>query len=122
MRRSTSRGMSLFDDLLNFQEAVELADAGWVTHLAEGFGFDLANAFAGDAELFADFFQRARVAVAETEAQFEDFAFAFGEAAEDVGQFVFEQAEAGDFGRTLGGFVFDEIAKAGFVAIADGGL
>ena len=30
-------------------------------HLVEGFGFDLANAFAGQAELLADFFERPRL-------------------------------------------------------------
>ena len=48
---------------------MELADAGWMTHFAKGLGFDLADAFARDAELFADFFQGARVAVAYAEAQ-----------------------------------------------------
>ena len=97
----SATGATLLDDLLDFEEAVELADAGWMTHFAEGFGFDLADAFAGDAELFADFFQSARVAIAEAESQFENFSFAFGKAAEDVGELVFEKTEAGDFGGVL---------------------
>ena len=36
------------------QEALQLAQACGVTHFAEGFGLDLANAFAGDFKLFAD--------------------------------------------------------------------
>src|SRR5690242_18235577 len=110
----------LLDDLLNFEEAVELADAGGVTHFAEGFGFDLADAFAGDAKLFTDFFEGARVAVTKAEAEFENFPFAFGEAGEYVGELVFKEAEAGDFGRAFGGFILDEISEAGLVAVANG--
>ena len=59
-------------------EAFEFPDAGGVAHFAEGFGFDLADAFAGDLELATDFFEGAGVTVLEAEALFEDFAFAFG--------------------------------------------
>jgi hypothetical protein len=41
-----------------------------VTHLAERLRLDLADAFARDFELFADFFERAAVAIAKAEAQF----------------------------------------------------
>ncbi len=50
-----------------------------MTHFAEGLGFDLADALAGDAKLFADFLEGPGIAVAEAEAEFEDFAFAFGQ-------------------------------------------
>jgi hypothetical protein len=33
-----------------FEKAFEVAEAGGVAHFAEGFGFDLTNAFAGDFE------------------------------------------------------------------------
>ena len=59
---------------------MQLADARRVTHLAQGLGFDLADAFAGDFELLADFFERAGVAVDQAEAQFQNFAFALGQA------------------------------------------
>jgi len=36
-------------------------------HAVEGFGFDLADAFAGEAEGFADFFEGARLVVFEAE-------------------------------------------------------
>ncbi len=47
-----------------------------VGELGEGFGFDLANALAGEAEGFADFFERVRLVVAEAEAHAEDGGFA----------------------------------------------
>jgi hypothetical protein len=38
-----------------------------VAHFAQGFGLDLADAFAGDLELVADFLKRAAVTVLEAE-------------------------------------------------------
>gem|GEM_PF-6224538 len=40
-------------------EAFEFADAGWVAHFPQGFGFDLADALAGDLELATDFLEGA---------------------------------------------------------------
>jgi hypothetical protein len=59
-------------DVFDLQEAMQLADAGRMPHFAERFGFDLPDAFARDAELFADFFQGAGVTVADAEAEFEN--------------------------------------------------
>jgi hypothetical protein len=61
------------------QEALQLAKACGVTHFAEGFSLNLADPFAGDFELFADFFERAAVAIGEAETELEHFAFALGE-------------------------------------------
>ena len=44
---------------LRLKEAVKLSDAGGVAHFAQGFGFNLADTFAGDIKLFSDFFKRA---------------------------------------------------------------
>src|SRR5687768_13263076 len=81
----------IFEDVVvnafHFKEALELAEPCWMAYFAEGFGFDLADAFAGDAELAADFFEGARVAISEAEAKFENLAFALGEAGEDVAEF-----------------------------------
>ena len=49
-------------------------------HFSECFSFDLADAFPRDAELFADFFERSCVAVADAEAKFENFALALVQA------------------------------------------
>ena len=54
----------------DFDEAFQFADARGVTHFAEGLRFDLADPFAGDLELAADFFEGAAVAVLESEALF----------------------------------------------------
>ena len=68
-------GLNLLDEvlrvvrLLGVEEAGELAEARRVTHFAQGFGLDLADAFAGDLELLADLFERAAVAVDEAEAE-----------------------------------------------------
>jgi len=43
---------------VDIEEAAQLFRTAWVTQFAQCFGFDLANAFAGDVELLADFFQR----------------------------------------------------------------
>ena len=93
-----------------------------MTHLAQGFGFDLTNAFAGDFELAAYFFQRAAVAVHQAEALFEHLPFAFGEGVQDVLDLLFEEHDRGHVGRVLSALVFDEIAEAGVVAVAHGGL
>ena len=49
--------------MLDLEEAVQLMDAGGVSHLAQGLGLDLPDAFAGDPVLPADLLQRARIAV-----------------------------------------------------------
>jgi hypothetical protein len=46
-------------------------DPGGVAHLPQGLGLDLADAFAGDLELAADFLEGAAVAVLEAEALLE---------------------------------------------------
>jgi len=58
---------------------MQVADVGRVTQLAKRLRPDLADAFAGDAELAAHFFERAGIAVDEAEARFEHSAVAFGE-------------------------------------------
>ena|SRR5215467_1726752 len=46
-----------------FQETFELPDPGRVSHFAQRFGFDLADALSGDLELATHFFKRAAVAI-----------------------------------------------------------
>src|SRR5213594_4294480 len=46
-----------------FEKAFQFAAASRVTQFAQGFGFDLADAFACHAVLFANFFQCPRVTV-----------------------------------------------------------
>ena len=67
-----------------------MADACGVAEFAQALGFDLANAFARDFELFTNFFERAGVAVHQTEAELKDFPLTFREAAEDILQLALE--------------------------------
>ena len=62
-----------------------------VPQLRHGTGFDLANALAGEVEVLADLFERARLATVETEAQLEDLAFALVERGEQAGDLVGQQ-------------------------------
>ena len=55
-----------------------MAAAG-VAQFAEGFGFDLANAFAGDGEMLAHFFERVLATVLQAEAHLDDFFLARAE-------------------------------------------
>src|SRR5262245_10203367 len=93
-----------------------------MAHFAKRLGFDLPDALARDADLVAEFLERARVAVHQTETLLQNFALALGETAEHIAEFVLQQTEARDFGRALSGLVLDEIAEAGFLAVADRGL
>src|SRR5215212_5795714 len=54
-----------------FEVILELAAAGGVAELAERLGLDLADPFAGDVELLADFLEGPRAPVLEAEAQLE---------------------------------------------------
>ena len=67
---------------------MKLADASGVSHFAQGLRFDLANALPGDLELPADFLESARIAVAQTEAQSQDFLLPVGQARKHGTYFV----------------------------------
>src|ERR1035437_6605199 len=64
-----------------FEESLESVLAGRVAEFAQGFGLDLANALARDLVLPADFLQRARGAVDQAVAEFQDLALAAREPA-----------------------------------------
>jgi hypothetical protein len=108
-------------DVLNLQEAVELADPGWMPHFAQRFGFNLPDAFPGDPELFAHLFQGAGIAIANPKSEFQNFSFAFVQAGKHIGQLVFEQSKAGDIDRAFRVLVFNKIADVGFFTITDWG-
>ena len=82
-----------------------------VAQFAQGLAFDLADTFTGDVEVLAYFFQCARTAIFEAEAQVEDFAFPVGETGKDVFDLFFQQDEGGGVIRGDGFRVFDEIAE-----------
>ena len=64
---------------VTFEETMKLADPGRVAHLAECLGLDLADAFAGNLELAADFLEGAGVTVGEAEAEREHAALTISE-------------------------------------------
>src|SRR5688572_8197737 len=94
-----ANALQVFEDVVvdafHLEEALELAEACWVADFAERLGFDLADAFAGDAKLAADLFEGAGVAIGQAEAKFEDLAFALAEAGEDIAELGLKKAERG---------------------------
>src|SRR5207253_2682457 len=65
-------------------ERLETLAAARVAELAEGFGFDLADALAGDFEVLADLFEGVVGLLADAEAHAEDLLLARGERAQDL--------------------------------------
>ena len=94
-----------------FEERFQAIAAAGVTQFAQGFGFDLANAFAGDIEVLSDFFQRVFTAVFQSKAQAENFLFARGEAFQNL-RSLFLKIQGGHAGRRgRGHMIDDEIAQ-----------
>src|SRR5580704_6824266 len=90
-----------------------------MAQLAQRFGFDLADAFAGYSERLADLFERVLAAVFEAEAHLDYFFFARGQRAQDLSSLVFEVHVDHGFGRRDYGAVFDEIAEMRIFLFAD---
>ena len=74
-RRTLNIERRTFCLLAGFEETLELADPGGMAHLAQGFGFDLADALSGDTKLPADLLKSSAVAVHEAESLFKDLPF-----------------------------------------------
>ena len=87
--------------------------------LADGLGFDLADALAGDLEDVADFFQRVAVAVAQAVAELDDLAFAVAERLEHLGDPAAEHFLRGADGRAFGRAVGQQVAEVAVFAVAD---
>src|SRR5690606_1585028 len=64
------------DGWIAVHECGESLATDGVLKLADGFGFDLSDALAGDFEDAADFFEGVGVSIADAVAEFEDFALA----------------------------------------------
>ena len=92
-------------------EAAQFVGTAGVTQFAQGLGFDLADAFAGDVELLADFLQRMVRIHFDAEAHTQHLGFARGERVEN---FLGDPAQAGEHRciswRQRGG-IFDEVTK-----------
>src|SRR5579863_7436553 len=87
--------------------------------LAQRFGFDLADAFAGYGEALPDFFQGVLAAVFEAETHFDYFFFARGQRAQDLSSLVLEVHVDHRFRRRDYGAVFDEVAEMRIFLFAD---
>ena len=102
---------------------MELLGSGGVAHFAEGFGFDLPDALAGDLETDASGLLREFwLAVEEAETLDEDGSLAVGESGEYFAHLVLEDGVASGLGGGFDGGVFEEIAKLALAAVADFGL
>src|ERR1700734_3718282 len=87
--------------------------------LAQRFGFDLADAFAGDGERLPDFFQSVLAAVFEAEAHLDYFFFARSQRAQDLSGLVLEVHVDHRFRRRNDGAVLDEVAEMRIFLFAD---
>ncbi len=93
-KAANDRGLFIFVDALHFFDAVDeglqLAAAAGVTELAQGLGFDLADALAGDLEGLAYLFEGVFAAVFEAEAHLDDTLFARRQGPKHLGRVLLE--------------------------------
>ena len=68
------------------QKVLQLFGAAGVAELAQGLGFDLADALTGDVEFLAHLFQGAGAAVLDAEAQLEHLFLPGGQGGQDLHQ------------------------------------
>src|SRR6266540_2350621 len=99
------------------EKVTEVASRG-----AEQASTNLADALPGDAELAADLFERARVAVGQAEAELDDLLLALAEGVQHRVELLLEQDEAGRVDRDDRVGVLDEVAEVGVLLLADGRL
>jgi hypothetical protein len=90
-----------------------------VAQLAQGLGFDLADALAGDVELFADFLQRVVSGHFDAKAHAQHLGFAGREGVEDVLDDAAHRSVQGCVRWGQGVVVFDEVAQMGVVIVAN---
>src|SRR5579875_179251 len=116
--KSTDSTRSFVTNLL-VQVILQLAAAAWMAQLAQSFGLDLANALAGDVELFAHLFQRAAAPIIQAEAQLQHFALALGQAIQHILNLLLEQLMARCLGRCQGGVVFNEVTQVAILFLTN---
>ncbi len=93
-----------------------------VAHFAEGFGFDLTNAFARDFEVLADFLEGPFATIDEAVALLEDLALPLGEGLEDGADLFLEHGDRGLLAGIGGALILDEVADEGVAVFAGGGV
>jgi len=94
-----------------------MANASGMAQFAQGLGFDLTNALASDVVHLANLFEGPFVTVDQPEAHFENLAFAFRQAGENVAQFFLKQTVAGHVGGVFRRLVLDEVTDADIAVI-----
>ena len=77
----------------------------------ECFGFDLTNAFAGNAKDFTDFFERMGNTIGKAETHFKNLLFAFGKIADNFIEMVLQNPATGNGFRRDGIFIGNEVGK-----------
>lgn len=102
----------------SFKKSLQLADSRRVAHLAQGFCLNLADAFARDVKLLADFFKGSRIAVLQAKAQAQYLAFARRKRFQYVHQFFAQKRICGHIVGIFRRFILNEIAKICVVGIS----
>ena len=105
--------------LVSAIEILDLLCPGRVTELADGFVFDLADAFTGNAEDLADLLERMRPAVIHAEAHAQHVCLTLGQRAEDLGQRFGEHRVGRGVDGAGGIVVLDEGADGRILLVAD---
>src|SRR5262245_32426473 len=105
-----------------FEEALELHDAFVAAHFLQSLGLDLANAFARDLEASPHFVERARIAIEQAKAEFQDFSLALGQRGKDIFEVALEHREARPDRRIFGARILNKVTKIRFLAITNGSL
>ncbi len=93
-----------------------------MAQLAQGLGFDLADAFAGDGEVLTDLFQGMVGFLADAEAHAQHLLLARRQGREDLGGLVGEIPLDHGFQRRNDSLVLDEVSQGGVLLLSDGGL
>src|SRR5947207_12445804 len=103
--------------LLAVEELLELLAPLRVAQLGQRLGFDLADALPGDAELLADLFERAGLAVDQPEPQLHDLLLPVRQLAESLLDRLGQHAAGGHLGRGVGTGVLYEVGEVGVVLL-----
>src|SRR5262245_54563873 len=102
-----------------FEVIAELLRPARMTKLRERLRFDLPDALAGDTELLADLFERARVAVDESEPELDHFLLALRQRVQHTFELLLEQDEARRVDRHDRVGVLDEVAELRVLLLTD---
>src|SRR5215213_1870156 len=117
--RADWRGLRACSNANLLEVVLELAAAGGVAELAERLGLDLADPFAGDVELLADFLEGPRAPVLEAEAQLEHPSLAACQRVQNALHLLLQELVRSGLRGSEGSTVLDEVAEVGVLLLAD---